>query len=304
MSVMAATLTVLPLFNAPEATFADYAIDSPTLYEEDYLAVSMVGTASVKTEIEQYTVQEGDSISSLSHKFNISGHTIALANGISWDADLKIGQELKIPPVSGLLHTVKKGDNISDIAAKYSVTKEVVLYQNGMNAEDTLVVGKELIIPNGVLPVQRNTTTQNSRSYSTSGGWNPGASALPSVQSDTTLVRPSNNCRYTQYYRAGHYAIDCAAPVGTALYAAEGGTVTKVYSGGWGGGYGNHIMIDHGNGLKTLYAHMNTIYVSNGEWVSRGENIGTMGNTGRSTGPHVHFEVIKNGVKVNPLQYF
>jgi len=173
-----------------------------------------------------------------------------------------------------------------------------------MESEDTLVVDKELIIPGGIMPAPpRNSNTSGSRvSYSNS--WQPSASQLPSIDSAGSLVKPSNNCRYTQYYHYGHYAIDCAAPVGTPLYAAESGTVTKVSTGSWGGGYGNHIVIDHGNGLKTLYAHMNVVYVSEGQWVGRGENIGEMGNTGRSTGPHVHFEVIKNGVKQNPLSYF
>jgi murein DD-endopeptidase MepM/ murein hydrolase activator NlpD len=297
-------MTFVPFFNMPEETSAEYSIDSATMNEQDFLSVSPVGTASVKTEVERYVVQEGETLDSLSKKYNVSSYTISLANGLAWDAKLKVGQELKVPPVSGLLHEVKKGDSISSVAKKYSVTPEIVLYQNGMNAEDTLVVGKELIIPNGILPQVRNITATAGRSETTSGGWNPGSAQLPSIDSAGTLVKPSNSCVYTQYYHAGHYAIDCAAPVGTPLYAADGGTVTKVTTGSWGGGYGNHVIVDHGNGIKTLYAHMNVVYVSEGQWVSRGENIGTMGNTGRSTGPHIHFEVIKNGVKVNPLSYF
>lgn len=302
LSAIIFSLIFLPILNTPQAQ-AGVDIDSMYLTEEDYLATSPVGTASVKTEIELYTAQEGDSIGSLAQKYNVSSFTIAQANGLAWDAQLKVGQELKIPPVSGILHTVVKGDTVSTIASKYSVTKEVVLYQNGMLPEDTLVVGAELIVPNGVMPAPvRDTNTSTGRANDTS--WQPSASQLPSIDAAGTLVKPSNSCRYTQYYHYGHYAIDCAAPIGTPLYAADGGTVSKVSTGTWGGGYGNHVIIDHGNGMKTLYGHMNVVYVTEGQYVGRGDNIGTMGSTGRSTGPHVHFEVIKNGVKQNPLDYF
>jgi len=300
-TILLLSMVFVPFFNSPQVTYAD--IDSPTFSETDYLTASPVGTASIKTEIEFYTTKEGDSIGSLAQQYSVSSFTIAQANGLAWDAQLKVGQELKIPPVSGLVHNVEKGDTVSTIAKKYSVTKDIILYQNGMDSEDTLIVGASLIVPNGKIPIpKRNTSTSTGRTYANS--WQPNASQLPSTNSAGTLVKPSNSCRYTQYYKYGHYAIDCAAPVGTAIYAAESGTVSKVYTGGWGGGYGNHVVIDHGNGLKTLYAHLNTVYISEGQYVGRGENIATMGNTGRSTGPHIHFEVIKNGVKQNPISYF
>ena len=192
----------VPMFNTPQA-YAGLDITSQYFDEDDYLTTSPVGTASVKTEIETYVVQEGDTIGSLANKFNISSFTISQVNGLAWDAKLKVGQEVKIPPVSGLIHKVKKGDTVSSLAKKYSTTKEVILYQNGMESEDTLVVDKELIIPGGIMPAPpRNSNTSGSRvSYSNS--WQPSASQLPSIDSAGTLVKPSNNCRYTQYYHYG-----------------------------------------------------------------------------------------------------
>ena len=88
------------------------------------------------------------------------------------------------------------------------------------------------------------------------------------------------------------------------MVSAASGTVIKAYSGGWGGGYGNHVMIDHGNGMMTVYAHLSSVGVSTGQSVSAGQVIGRVGNTGQSTGPHLHFEVRINGVKQNPLNWY
>lgn len=116
---------------------------------------------------------------------------------------------------------------------------------------------------------------------------------------------PCSGCSYTQYYNPGHYAVDIQQKGGGPIYAAEAGTVVRADT-GWNGGYGNVIEIDHGNGLITLYAHNKELYVKVGDQVTRGQNISFMGNTGRvygKTGIHVHFEVIVNGVKKNPLLY-
>ena len=101
-------------------------------------------------------------------------------------------------------------------------------------------------------------------------------------------------------FTGGHRAIDIPAPTGTPMYASDGGTV--IYA-GMSGSYGNHIKIRHNNGFVTLYAHLSSIGVKYGEQVFQGQEIGKVGSTGRSTGPHLHFEIIKNGVQVNPEAY-
>jgi len=102
----------------------------------------------------------------------------------------------------------------------------------------------------------------------------------------------------SQGYRSGHAALDIAGSTGSAIMAADGGYVTFA---GWQGGYGNFVVVNHGNGMVTRYAHLNSIGVGVGQQVSRGETLGTRGSTGRSTGPHLHFEVLINGVQTNPL---
>jgi murein DD-endopeptidase MepM/ murein hydrolase activator NlpD len=112
--------------------------------------------------------------------------------------------------------------------------------------------------------------------------------------------------KYTQYFKPGHYAVDIANQQAPENLAADAGVVEKAKC-GWNGGYGCYVMLNHGNGMQTLYAHMGKIFVTVGEQVTRGQVIGKMGNTGRvygMTGIHLHFEVIINGVKRNPIAFF
>jgi len=104
----------------------------------------------------------------------------------------------------------------------------------------------------------------------------------------------------TQYYSWRHQGLDIANKIGTPLYAADAGVIETA---GWGRGYGNQIVINHGGGKKTRYAHLSKFYTKKGQKVDKGEAIGTMGSTGRSTGPHLHFEIIINNIKYNPLNY-
>ena len=135
------------------------------------------------------------------------------------------------------------------------------------------------------------------------GGTTTGFGARAAAPAATTgLVWPVPAGSISQYYHAGHLALDIAAPYGSQVVAAQGGTVTWA---GWrnnGGGF--VIAIDHGNGMSTVYNHLGSIWVSPGQYVGAGQGIGGVGCTGICTGPHVHFEVIVNGVIDNPLRYF
>jgi murein DD-endopeptidase MepM/ murein hydrolase activator NlpD len=131
-----------------------------------------------------------------------------------------------------------------------------------------------------------------------------GSTDAPTV--GKVFIRPTRGI-ITQGYKRGHYALDIADASKPPVWAAGSGTVIKASSGTWGGGYGNHVIIDHGNGMQTLYAHLDYLDVSNGDYVSQGAVIGRMGRTGRvygRTGIHLHFEVRKNGVKQNPAAYY
>jgi murein DD-endopeptidase MepM/ murein hydrolase activator NlpD len=215
--------------------------------------------------------------------------------GLEINADLiRPGDKLNILPVNGLLHTVVTGDTLTSIANKYKVTVEDLLNYQGNGLIDTnsqLTVGNQLVIPNGTKPF----ATQPAVAYT--GGAVPASAKIGSGSFAWPFAGSIN-----QSYWGGHPAIDIGGWAGAPVKAADGGYVA-VATGGWNGGYGNHVIIDHGNGFSTLYAHLNSIFVKPGESVSRGQQVGSVGVTGNSTGPHLHFEIRYQGAPRNPSSY-
>ncbi len=244
-----------------------------------------------REKIHYYTVQAGDTISSIAKKFNISINTILWANDLSGLSIIRPGDKLTILPVSGVLHKVKKGDTISKIAKQYSVSQDKVLAYNRLVNEKQLSIGQLLVIPDGKIK----------KTYVRRTGTLSSIFRKPSSQRKSTgFIWPTTSRRITQYYHWRHHAIDIGGRTGSPIYASMSGKIIRAR---WGRGYGYHIIIDHGAGKKTLYAHLSKIYVKVGEQISQGTVIGALGSTGWSTGPHLHFEIIINGRKVNPLSY-
>jgi len=242
-------------------------------------------------EVQEYIVQGGDTISSIATKFDISINTILWANDLSGLSIIRPGDKLTILPTSGVLHKVKSGDTISAIAKKYDVEQEKILSYNQLVSNDQLSINQLLIIPDGEIE----------QDYArTSSGFAAVFKPSSSQKKAGGFIWPSVSHIITQYYHWRHHAIDIGAKTGTPIYAALDGKVTHA---GWGTGYGYYVIIDHGGGRKTLYAHMSKMYVQNGDRVTQGAAIGAIGSTGWSTGPHLHFEIILNGTKVNPLSY-
>ena len=245
----------------------------------------------------KYTVADGDSLYNLANRFNISLNTILWANNLSLNSYLKPGQILIIPPVSGVLHKIVRGDTISKIAVKYGAEEEKIKQANGWDNDSVLVIGETIIVPGGKIiytpkPAPRVATSQ------------PTATNEPLIAPDVgeKMYWPNDCRRITQYFRGWlHTGVDIACSWGTPIRAADSGRVTRVQYGRTG--YGYNIIIDHGNGIQTLYGHLSEINVVVGQYVAKGEIIAKEGSTGRSTGPHLHFEVIIGGVKVNPLNY-
>ncbi|MBU0491089.1 MAG: M23 family metallopeptidase [Chloroflexi bacterium] len=240
-----------------------------------------------------YVVQPGESVPVIAERFEITPETIVWANGsLEKTPDLLvIGQELIILPISGVYHTVLQGDTIESIAKKYQVDPQVILdcAYNELEEPVVLQIGQKLIVPDGIKPyVPRAVYVYNGPIPETA---NKGTG---------TFGWPTSGW-ISQKYWSGHQAIDIAGYTGTPIKAADSGFVIKA---GWSeSGYGNHVIVDHGNGFKTLYAHFTSYVVNVGDSVKKGQVIGLMGSTGKSTGPHLHFEVIKNGVRRNPLEY-
>ncbi len=245
----------------------------------------------VRRDIEYYLVESGDTLSSIAQKFGISIATLLWENRLGSNSVLRIGQKLTILPSSGVSHRVAKGDTLAKIASLYKVTADQIADFN--NIQGGLTVGQILVIPGGrpyVPPAPKVTTPTKTP---TSLTFNP--------TTVTKLLWPTTARRVSQYFGVRHTGVDLANNTGTPIYAAEDGVVIRA---GWNnGGYGNYIIIDHGQGLQTLYAHNSKLLVSVGDRVTRGQNISLMGSTGRSTGPHLHFEVIINGRRTNPFTY-
>ena len=247
-----------------------------------------------RLDIITHTVGAGDTLYGISQKYKLSAETVVFANkSLEMNPDLlRVGQALKILPVDGIYHTVVKGDTVEKIAKTYKVQPQAIISYawNKLDPRNpTLTVGQSVIVPGGkkVLPVQR------AQVYT--GPVPAGAKVGSGI-----FVWPTSGY-ITQGYKRLHPALDIALAIGTPVKAADSGYVVRA---GWSNdGYGNFIVINHGNGFQTLYAHLDKIYVTIGDVVGQGTVIGAMGTTGRSTGPHLHFEIHKNGVKLNPQSF-
>ncbi|MEK7113101.1 MAG: M23 family metallopeptidase [Patescibacteria group bacterium] len=246
----------------------------------------------VRDKIIEYTVQEGDTVSSIAQKFGVSEETIRWQNSLTRD-QIKIGQTLEILPVTGISHKVQKGDTVYSIAKRYDTSAQALVdfpYNAFVNDETfELAIGQVVVVPDGVRPADR-----------------PAAPRIRQITPDAGTVVASGSFVWptggtiSQRFAWYHKGIDIANRAAPVILAADAG---RVIGAGWldGYGYGNRVIIDHGNGYRTLYGHLSQVYVVSGQTVARGAAIGKMGSTGRSTGIHLHFEVLNNGVYLNPL---
>ncbi len=257
----------------------------------------LVDTGARREGVINYVVQEGDTISTIGQKFGISINTILWENNLTSYQLIRPGQTLSILPASGIRHQIARGDTIAAIAKKYDVSPEAIIDFNKLASASDIALGEKLVIPGGKKVVVPAPT------YAVRPITRPTASVPTGrVVASGNMTWPASCRRISQYFNLRHTGIDIACPFGTAVVAADGGKVVTA-QGGWNGGYGNYVIIDHGNGLQTLYGHLSKIYVSPGEAVTKGQSIGAEGSTGRSTGPHVHFEVRSGGRRANPLSY-
>lgn len=264
-------------------------------------AQSIVEQEEKRYSVTKYTVQAGDSFSSIADKFNISVNTILWQNNLSERSTIRPGDTLEILPTSGVLHKVKSGETLGSIAQKYGIDANVIVTYNNLVDAGTIKINQQLIIPGARVSVPYKVPATSVARGSTQVAPITKLFIPPKSQSSGSgLFWPAGVKRISQYYSWRHKALDIAGPTGTAVYAADSGTVT--YS-GWTKGYGNNIIIDHGNGMKTRYGHASKLFVAKGDVVVKGQTIMAMGSTGWSTGPHVHFEVNVNGVLKNPLSY-
>ncbi|GAB4536324.1 MAG: hypothetical protein Kow0063_21660 [Anaerolineae bacterium] len=256
--------------------------DADLIDEVDEVEVSWAEREG-RQEIVTYLVQPGDTLWNIALEFDLDVDTLRWSNpDLERNPDLlPVGMELVILPVPGVYHTVQAGETVSSIAQRYGVAEADILNYplNKLDDPAALREGQHLVIPHGRKELVRPT---------------------PQPSPESPFAWPLVG-RITQPFYDGHRAIDIGAPYGSPVYAARAGTVTRS---GWARtGYGYTVIIDHGQGLVSLYSHMKGQWVQPGEWVERGQLIGEVGSTGNSSGPHVHFEVRVNGERVNPLDY-
>jgi len=256
-------------------------------------------TVRPRENIVYYTVQPSDTVSTIAASFGVSVNTILWENDLNAYSLIRPGDQLAILPVSGVSYKVGRGDTLAAIASKYGVDANAILEANQLASADMLSAGQKLIIPGG--KKEYYASSQVAREVS------PVAVLKDLFKPENLksfitnkLAWPTVGAHITQYFSWRHHAIDIANPRGTPIYACDSGVVEMA---GWGTGYGNEIVIDHGGGRQSRYGHMSKFLVSKGQQVAKGEVIGLVGSTGNSTGPHVHFEYIINGIKYNPLNY-
>ena len=249
----------------------------------------------VRTSVIVYTVQARDTPLAIAERFGLKGTSILWANpALANNPDfLQIGQKLNILPVDGASHIVTRGETVQSIATTYKVDPSVITGYPGNNLTEspTLEIGQSLILPGGVKPYVPQRVVATTASVPAPRDAKVGTGRFVWPMSGTI----------SQRFWTGHSGIDIAAKSGAPIVAADDGYVAVLQSSRTG--YGNMIVLDHGNGYQTRYAHLSAFYVEAGQSISRGETIGACGSTGRSTGPHLHFEVIVNGVRRNPVSY-
>ncbi|MDR1748966.1 MAG: M23 family metallopeptidase, partial [Spirochaetaceae bacterium] len=234
-----------------------------------------------------YTVKSGDNISSIARRFGLSNiSTLISINNIENVKRIRPGQSLLIPSMDGIMHTVAQSDSLLGIADSYKISLDILVDANDLSSA-VIHTGDRLFIPNATLASQD----------------------LKKAMGEL-FIYPLVSWRLTSPYgyrpdpftgvRSFHTGIDMAAPTGTSIKASLDG---KVSVAGFSNVYGNYIIITHGSGYQTLYAHLISYSVRKGQTVLQGEVIGKVGNTGYSTGPHLHFTVYRNGRTVNPFDF-
>lgn len=247
----------------PEDFLEVYLVKDISFLQDETLKDSLSASLpKQKTSLMTYTVKQGDTLSTIANKFGIDVTTLKGSNELG--KVLTVGQELVILPVSGSYYTVKQGDTLSTIATKNDISINSIIEYNDIRGVE-IFVGQKLILP--------------------------GATATPrgNLASAGYFMQPTTGWNWGELH--GKNAIDIANSCGTPVYAAASGTVTRSVATGYNGGYGGFVEIQHPNGYVTLYAHLEKVFVSVGEYIEKGESLGLMGNTGRSTGCHLHFEV-------------
>lgn len=282
------------------------AIDDGTIYKP--VAVDTTVKSSVGM-LEHYTVKESDTLTGIASRFGVSMMTVWWANKLTTKDSLKVGQDLVIPPVNGLIVTVQAGDTLDSLAAANKIESTEIVEINQLD-DPNLIVGQVLVLPGAKgKPIPTPTPKPTPKPTPRTGGGNGGGGVAPVYSGGAWSWPVVGGGNYiSQYFRYGHYGLDIAASYGAAEVSPLAGRVAFA---GWksnGGGY--QVWIAHGSGIYTALYHMSSVGISTGQSVSRGQRVGRVGMSGWATGPHLHLEVWigvpweSGSYRVNPLRYY
>jgi len=314
--------TAYPLPAPVDASGAGVAIDESSIVRS-FAPISNTVSADNTTIIAPisrglitYTVQSGDTLFGIAGAFGLAPETVLWSNyGTLKDNPdfLRLGIDLLIPPSNGLITTAQEGDTIAIMARRFKATPEEILKDpvNGLrDINQVLIAGQQLFIPGGQRetvvwqipkPVEVRQTTTGVKVYSVG---TCGEVAIPALGTGG-FIYPANAHYLSGYnFSAWHPGLDFSGHMADPIYAADSGTV--IYAGyslnaaGAPVGYGHYVVIDHGNGYQTLYAHASQLFVTCGQQVLKGTQIAAIGSVGNSTGPHLHFEIRRGGIALNP----
>lgn len=292
ISLLRAAININPDPNKIEQVSA--IVDNSSLAADMDSGVANVFDSS---QIVTYVVRSGDTLPQIAKTFGVTAKTIMIANDMV-SQKITEGQRLIILPVSGVQHTVKKGETLSGIAKVYGLKVQEILEYNHFESVATLAVGDEVFIPTDNVPVQTQTKTTSSTKSTTPLSKTPmfGGGVKSLINDVGYFIQPLVHYHKTQSLH-GRNGIDLGAKIGEPILAAASGQVI-ISRGGWNGGYGNYVVIQHGNGTQTVYGHASKLLVTEGQIVKQGQTIALVGSSGNSTGPHLHVEV-RGGV--NPF---
>jgi len=323
-SNLAATATSEATLTSKVDDYAQVQVDLPAIAADSSAQGYSIGRVALlntnipsrpRVDITTYTVEQGDNLFSIADNYNLKPETILWGNFEVLEDNpqfLKTGQSLNILPTDGTYYKWTEGDTIDQVAAFFKVDSKDILEYSGNRFDLTLSAeeveidsGTWLIVPGGSRPIKDWGPPAITRANPASAAYyGPGhCGALYEGAIGTyTFVWPTPSRTLTQLYDpVVHRAIDIGGAEGNAIFASDHGVV--VYAGWSNWGYGYLIVIDHGTGWQTAYAHLSAVGVTCGQSVYQGTRIGALGNTGNSSGPHLHFEMVFNGAKLNPLNF-
>ena len=248
---------------------------------------TLVGDGTIGMKYDEYIIEEGDNLTTISRKIGANLDTLVSVNKITNANRLRPGQKIVVPNRNGLLYTIKKDESIEEIAERYDVSLNRVLAFNKISDPSNIEVGDDIFLPGAKYTLDER-IDKFGQMFS-----------IP-----TTITRISSVFGYRVHpitgVRTKHMGVDIPGRLNTPVYAARKG---KVIFAGYSGGYGNLVIVRHDKGYTTYYGHLNSITTKAGATVGVGVMIGRMGSTGRSTGSHLHFEVRRNGVALNPADF-